>query len=141
MRYNVVPSLGQTFATQVAIGLYTAYNFAATIASLPVGRLSDRWEAAGADSRSLSLPVARNPDELHLAAGLDCSVLPLSCQNHENCASDDAALSLAICTCSSAVFIPLILPSVPKANGNAQSLPGDVLLRSGSHAVPAVHDT
>ena len=37
------PSLGVTAATEVAIGLYAGYNAAATVASLPAGRMSDRW--------------------------------------------------------------------------------------------------
>jgi MFS family permease len=39
----LVPSLGVTTATEVAIGLYVGYNVAATVASLPAGRMSDRW--------------------------------------------------------------------------------------------------
>lgn len=38
----LTPSLGLTAATQVALALYTAYNVAATLASVPAGRLSDR---------------------------------------------------------------------------------------------------
>ena len=41
------PSLGVTAATEVAIGLYAGYNAAATVASLPAGRLSDRWGPIG----------------------------------------------------------------------------------------------
>ena len=41
----LVPSLGLQSATQVAIGLYIGYNVAATLASVPAGRLSDRWGA------------------------------------------------------------------------------------------------
>ena len=37
------PSLGVTTATEVAIGLYAGYNAAATVASLPAGRMSDCW--------------------------------------------------------------------------------------------------
>ncbi len=44
---QLTPSLGLNGATQVAIGLYTGYNVAAAIASLPAGRLSDRWGAVG----------------------------------------------------------------------------------------------
>ena len=44
---QLTPSLGLNSATQVAIGLYVGYNVAATIASLPAGRLSDRWGAIG----------------------------------------------------------------------------------------------
>ena len=39
---QLTPSLGLQTATEVGIGLYTGYNAAATIASLPAGRLSDR---------------------------------------------------------------------------------------------------
>jgi MFS family permease len=39
----LVPSPGVTTATEVAILLYTGYNAAATVASLPAGRMSDRW--------------------------------------------------------------------------------------------------
>jgi MFS family permease len=42
---QLTPNLGLNGATQVAIGLYVGYNVAATIASLPAGRLSDRWGA------------------------------------------------------------------------------------------------
>jgi MFS family permease len=38
---QLVPSLGIQAATQVGILLYTGYNVAATLASLPAGRLSD----------------------------------------------------------------------------------------------------
>ncbi|MBA2395569.1 MAG: MFS transporter [Ktedonobacteraceae bacterium] len=41
----LTPSLGLQSATQVAIGLYVGYNVAASIASVPAGRLSDRWGA------------------------------------------------------------------------------------------------
>jgi len=41
----LTPSLALQSATQVAIGLYAGYNMAATIASVPAGRLSDRWGA------------------------------------------------------------------------------------------------
>ncbi len=44
---QLIPSLGLQSATEVAIGLYTGYNAAATIASLPAGRLSDRFGPIG----------------------------------------------------------------------------------------------
>ncbi len=44
---QLTPSLGLQAATEVAIGLYTGYNAAATIASLPAGRLSDRFGPIG----------------------------------------------------------------------------------------------
>lgn len=44
---QLIPSLGLQTATEVAIGLYTGYNAAATIASLPAGRLSDRFGPIG----------------------------------------------------------------------------------------------
>ncbi|WP_329553680.1 MFS transporter [Streptomyces sp. NBC_00696] len=37
----LTPEHGTTTATTIALGLYTAYNVAATIASVPAGRLSD----------------------------------------------------------------------------------------------------
>lgn len=40
---QLVPSLGLQAATQVGILLYTGYNVAATVASLPAGRLSDSF--------------------------------------------------------------------------------------------------
>jgi MFS family permease len=40
---QLVPSLGIQAATQVGILLYTGYNVAATVASLPAGRLSDSF--------------------------------------------------------------------------------------------------
>ena len=43
----LAPSLGVTTATEVAIGLYTGYNAAATVASLPAGRMSDQWGPIG----------------------------------------------------------------------------------------------
>lgn len=44
---QLTPSLGLQAATEVAIGLYISYNAAATIASLPAGRLSDRFGPIG----------------------------------------------------------------------------------------------
>ena len=44
---QLTPDLGLNVATQVAIGLYTCYNVAATLASVPAGRLSDRWGPLG----------------------------------------------------------------------------------------------
>ena len=41
----LLPSMGLQSATQVGILLYICYNVAATIASVPAGRLSDRWGA------------------------------------------------------------------------------------------------
>jgi MFS family permease len=38
----LVPGRGQDRATQLALGLYVAYNLAATVASVPAGRLGDR---------------------------------------------------------------------------------------------------
>jgi MFS family permease len=38
----LVPGRGQDRATQLALGLYIAYNVAATVASIPAGRLGDR---------------------------------------------------------------------------------------------------
>lgn len=43
----LAPEHGTKTATTIALGLYTAYNVAATIASLPAGRLSDRLGARG----------------------------------------------------------------------------------------------
>lgn len=42
---QLTPHLGLNGATQVAIGLYVGYNVAATLASLPAGRISDQWGA------------------------------------------------------------------------------------------------
>ena len=39
----LAPTLGQQGATQLALTLYIGYNVAATLASLPAGRLGDRW--------------------------------------------------------------------------------------------------
>lgn len=44
---QLTPNLGLQTATEIAIGLYTGYNAAATIASLPAGRLSDRFGPIG----------------------------------------------------------------------------------------------
>jgi MFS family permease len=38
----LAPDRGQDRATQLALGLYVAYNLAATVASIPAGRLGDR---------------------------------------------------------------------------------------------------
>jgi MFS family permease len=38
----LAPGRGQDRATQLALGLYVAYNVAATVASVPAGRLGDR---------------------------------------------------------------------------------------------------
>jgi MFS family permease len=43
----LTPAHGATTATTTAIGLYVAYNAAATLASVPAGRLSDRFGATG----------------------------------------------------------------------------------------------
>ena len=43
----LVPGLGVTTATEVAIGLYAGYNAAATVASLPAGWLSDHFGPIG----------------------------------------------------------------------------------------------
>jgi MFS family permease len=43
----LTPAHGATTATSIAIGLYVAYNAAATVASIPAGRLSDRLGPAG----------------------------------------------------------------------------------------------
>lgn len=39
----LAPTAGPQSATQLALTLYIAYNVAATVASLPAGRLGDRW--------------------------------------------------------------------------------------------------
>jgi MFS family permease len=41
----LAPALGHKGATQLALTLYIGYNVAATVASLPAGRLGDRWGA------------------------------------------------------------------------------------------------
>jgi MFS family permease len=41
----LTPSQGQDTASKTALGLYVAYNVAATIASIPAGRGGDRWGA------------------------------------------------------------------------------------------------
>jgi MFS family permease len=41
----LAPGHGQVRATQLALGLYVAYNLAATLASVPAGRLGDRRSA------------------------------------------------------------------------------------------------
>lgn len=43
----LAPEHGTNTATTIALGLYTAYNVAATIASVPAGRLSDRLGIRG----------------------------------------------------------------------------------------------
>jgi MFS family permease len=43
----LAPEHGTKSATTIALGLYTAYNVAATIASVPAGRLSDRLGTRG----------------------------------------------------------------------------------------------
>lgn len=43
----LAPDHGTKSATTIALALYTAYNVAATIASVPAGRLSDRLGARG----------------------------------------------------------------------------------------------
>lgn len=55
----LVPAHGQDNATKIALALYAAYNAAATVASIPGGRLGDR--------RGSTLPV--------LALGVGCFVL------------------------------------------------------------------
>jgi MFS family permease len=48
------PDRGQDSATAIALVLYMGYNLAATVTSIPAGRLSDRWGA----TRALMLGVA-----------------------------------------------------------------------------------
>jgi MFS family permease len=43
----LTPGHGLQVATQIALGLYTAYNLAATVISFPAGQLSDRLGARG----------------------------------------------------------------------------------------------
>ncbi|MFE2597342.1 MFS transporter [Streptomyces sp. NPDC059396] len=43
----LAPGYGTKTATTIALGLYTAYNLAAAIASIPAGRLSDRLGTRG----------------------------------------------------------------------------------------------
>ncbi|MFD8382380.1 MFS transporter [Streptomyces sp. NPDC059679] len=43
----LAPGHGAKTATTIALGLYTAYNVAATLASVPAGRLADRLGARG----------------------------------------------------------------------------------------------
>ncbi|WP_307659860.1 MFS transporter [Streptomyces sp. V1I1] len=43
----LAPEHGTKTATTIALGLYTAYNVAATLASVPAGRLSDRLGSRG----------------------------------------------------------------------------------------------
>ncbi|MFG3024830.1 MFS transporter [Streptomyces sp. NPDC048254] len=43
----LTPDHGAKTATTIALGLYTAYNVAATLASVPAGRLADRLGARG----------------------------------------------------------------------------------------------
>lgn len=43
----LTPEHGTNTATTIALGLYTAYNVAATLASVPAGRLADRLGARG----------------------------------------------------------------------------------------------
>lgn len=43
----LTPARGATAATTIAIGLYTAYNAAAAVASVPAGRISDRLGPSG----------------------------------------------------------------------------------------------
>ncbi|MGH2689218.1 MAG: MFS transporter, partial [Actinomycetota bacterium] len=47
------PGRPQEDATQLALGLYVLYNLSATLASIPAGRLGDRWGAV----RSLAVGV------------------------------------------------------------------------------------
>ncbi|WP_255638024.1 MFS transporter [Amycolatopsis sp. DSM 110486] len=43
----LTPAHGTQSATQIALGLYTAYNVAATVVSFPAGKVSDRLGARG----------------------------------------------------------------------------------------------
>jgi MFS family permease len=43
----LTPAYGATAATTVAVGLYTGYNIAATLVSVPAGRISDRLGTRG----------------------------------------------------------------------------------------------
>ena len=51
----LAPALGQKGATQLALTLYIGYNVAATVASLPAGRLGDRWGAVAIITAGVAL--------------------------------------------------------------------------------------
>ncbi len=47
----LIPTHGADHATEIALLLYTAYNAAATLVSLPAGHMNDRWFGAGLATR------------------------------------------------------------------------------------------
>ena len=60
----LAPGRGQDRATQLALGLYVAYNLAATLASVPAGRLGDRRGAVlvlASASRCSGWPMPASP--------------------------------------------------------------------------------
>ncbi len=73
---QLTPGLGLGGATQAAIGLYIGYNIAATLVSLPAGRLADRWGAIRALTVGVLFFLLAYLDHLHLPGSLGPDFLP-----------------------------------------------------------------
>ncbi len=80
----LTPNHGIEGATQIALGLYAAYNLAATLISVPAGHVGDRWGAdrvlAGGAVLTLAAYLAFTVPELPaLAAGFVLAGLGIGC--------------------------------------------------------------
>ena len=83
---QLTPSLGIQTATQVALWCYTAYNVAATLASVPAGRASDRRGAIGVLAVGVALFLIAyvgfavpSPNLIVLAAGFVAAGVGIGC--------------------------------------------------------------
>ena len=80
----LTPVYGLQTATQIALGLYVAYNLAATVISVPAGHVGDRWGSvrvlAGGAALTLAAYLAFTIAELPaLAAGFVLAGLGIGC--------------------------------------------------------------
>jgi MFS family permease len=82
----LTPGRGEDTSVKIALGLYAGYNLAATVASIPAGRVSDRHGprvilAAGAAlfAAAYLLLAATGPDIALLAAGFALGGLGIAC--------------------------------------------------------------
>ncbi len=83
---QLTPSLGLQAATQIALWFYTAYNVAATVASVPAGRASDQRGAIGVLAVGIALFLIAyvgfavpSPNVLILAGGFVAAGLGIGC--------------------------------------------------------------
>jgi MFS family permease len=83
---QLTPNLGLQAATQVALWFYTAYNVAATLASIPAGRASDKRGAIGVLAVGVALFLVGyigfavpSPNLLVLAGGFVAAGVGIGC--------------------------------------------------------------